>query len=97
MANLSQDFQDHLHSAGGDPEPLRNWIELQVNAKDENGLTALHKCCKAGQLEKVKYVIQIGAQIDVQQDTPCRTFEKDRTPLLFAATYGHLEIVQYLT
>ena len=63
MASLPP-FQELLHSAN--VEDLKNWIEEQVNSQDENKLTALHKASKDGDLAKVKYLIQIGAQIDVK-------------------------------
>ena len=91
----SQEFQEHLHSSDGDPKLLRNWITHQVNTKDENGLTALHKCSKAGHLEKVKYLIQIGAQIDAKDNHGC-AWEKGQTPLHFAAANGHFEVNRIL-
>ena len=80
-------IQELLHSAN--LEDLKNWIEQQVNTKDENELTALHKASRDGDLEKVKYLIQIGAQIEAQDN-------ESWTPLHFAADRDHLEIVQYL-
>ena len=63
MANL-RPFQELLHSAN--VEDLKNWIEEQVNTQDEIELTALHKASRDGDIAKVKYLIQIGAQIDVK-------------------------------
>ena len=56
-------FKQLLNSAvNTNPEELKNWIEEQVNTKDEYGQTVLHKASIAGNLPTVKYLIQIGAQ-----------------------------------
>ena len=88
MAELK--FQELLDSAAlnGKQEDLKNWIDQQVNMKDE-GLTALHKASITGHLTSVKYFIQIGAQINIED-------KFEFTPLHRAADRGHLEIVQVL-
>ena len=90
MAELK--FQEFLNSAAlnGMHEDVKNWIDQQVNMKDDaNQLTALHKASIAGHLTSVKYFIQIGAQINIED-------KYEFTPLHNAADQGHLEIVQVL-
>ena len=85
-------FQQLLNSAvTTNPEELKNWIEKEINAKDQNQETVLHKACAGGNLPTVKYLIQIGAQIEAKA-------ELGETPLHMAvgAGKGHLEIVQCL-
>ena len=89
MANSP--FQELLHSTlgTGNPEVLKNWIEQEINTKDNNQETALHKASESGDLNNVNYYIQIGAQIDAK--------DKDgETPLHKAAHKGHFEVVQCL-
>ena len=62
-------FIELLNSAvNTNPEELKNWIEEQINTKDENQQTVLHKASIAGNLPTVKYLIQIGAQIDAKDN-----------------------------
>ena len=46
----------------------------------------LFEACKIGDLETVKFLAENGADIRAQDDTP----------IFFASTNGHLEIVKYL-
>ena len=72
-------FQQLLNSAvTTNPEELKNWIEKEINTKDENQQTVLHKASFVGNLPTVKYLLQIGAQIEVKD-------KDDYTPLHFAA------------
>ena len=49
-------FQALLNSAvnDGNQDVLKNWIDQQVNIKDKNQLTALHKASRDGHLNIVK-------------------------------------------
>ena len=76
-------------AATGNIDDLKNWIEEQINAKDQNQSTVLHKASKSGHLSAVKYFIQIGAQIEAKN-------EDEETPLHIAADNDHLDIVQCL-
>ena len=52
----------------GNLDNLKNWIEEQINYKDQrNQETVLHKAIESGHLNVVKYFIQIGAQIDAKK------------------------------
>ena len=83
-------FLQLLNSAvNTNPEELEKWIEEQINTKDENQRTFLHKASKAGNLPTVKYLIQIGAQIDAKD-------ANEYTPLLAAVNGNNLEVVKYL-
>ena len=85
-------FQALLNSTlmNGNQDVLKHWIEQQVNTKDQNQQTALHKATRDGHLNTVKYLIQIGAQVNVKDEI------KGFTPLHIAGMKGHLEIVQCL-
>ena len=56
-------FQALLNSTlmNGNQDVLKHWIDQQVNTKDNDQLTALHKASRDGNLNLVKYLIQIGA------------------------------------
>ena len=55
-------------AATGNIDDLKNWIEEQINYKDQrNQETVLHKAIESGHLNVVKYFIQIGAQIDAKK------------------------------
>ena len=83
-------FIQLLNSAvNTNPEELKNWIEEQVNTKDENKKTVLHKASMAGNLPTVKYLIQIGAQIEAKD-------VNEHTPLLEAVNGNNLEVVKCL-
>ena len=51
--------------------------------------TVLHKFCKSGELELVKYACNKGSPVEALD---C----KRRSPVFIAATYNHLDIVKYL-
>ena len=83
-------FQELLNSAvTTDPEELKNWIEKEINTKDENQQTVLHKASEAGNLPTVKYLIQIGAQIEAKD-------ENEQTPLFKAVCENHFDVVKCL-
>jgi ankyrin repeat protein len=58
-------------------------VNLDVNLKDEDGLTPLHLAAISGQTEVVKLLLDHGAQIEVIDD------QTGGTPLHFAAQRGH--------
>jgi ankyrin repeat protein len=60
-----------------------------VDARDENGRTALHLAAGSGQVEFVKALLEAGADVKLRS--------RDRaTPLMVAATNGHAAIVAML-
>jgi ankyrin repeat protein len=61
----------------------------EVNVRDKEGMTPLHKSCFLGHVETVKLLIQNGAGVNAKND-------KGETPLHFAADGGMPEIVQIL-
>ena len=55
-----------LHNAAdnGNFEEFKQIIERQINSTDQDQRTVLHKASEQGNLMAVKYLIQIGAQLE---------------------------------
>jgi len=60
-----------------------------LDAKDDEGITALMKCCEAGELEMVDFLVEEGATLDVLDD-------EGWTCLMWAALSGQVEILELL-
>jgi len=73
----------------GDLEVLRSFVkdsEVNPNLRDANGLTVLHCAAKAGQLEAVRFLCAMGADID-------STTNLGHTALMKAAEHNHPKVV----
>ena len=67
-----------------------SWIT--VNTKDCSGLTKLHHAAASGVMSAhggVQYLLQEGADLNIGDSC-------GRTPLMYAACWGHADIVKYL-
>jgi ankyrin repeat protein len=75
----------------GNLEVVKRLLEqnVNVNAKDNEGNTALIVAAAMGQTETVEFLIYIGADINVK--TSC-----DETALTLAVSKGHTEIANLL-
>ncbi|THG15840.1 hypothetical protein TEA_023863 [Camellia sinensis var. sinensis] len=62
---------------------------VNVNGKDQNGWTALHRAAFKGRIESVKTLVSNGAQIDLLDDG-------GYTPLRRAVERGHMQVAIYL-
>ena len=69
---------EHLLACGAD-----------VNARNEDGVTALMRASATGQLEIATVLIESGAHIDVQR-------ADGFTPLMLASFFGHADVVKML-
>ncbi|CAO3657049.1 unnamed protein product [Mucor hiemalis] len=82
--------QDNLWVAAGDGQldRVRELVEsgIDVNGHDQFGYTAMHAAVSYGQFEVVKYLLDHGANVDVQD------FEKD-TPLYVAETVAMAQLL----
>jgi hypothetical protein len=80
-------------AANGDMGELRMLLEgdcpLHVDSCTSVGLTALHAACSNGEKYPVKYLLSLGAQVNVADSN-------GNTPLHIAAGKGYLELVQAL-
>ena len=76
----------HDHADNGNFQELKRLIDRQINSKDHNKQTVLHKASKQGDLMAVQYLIKVGAQLEAEDIG-------QRTPLHFAKTY---EIAAFL-
>ncbi|XP_066963922.1 protein fem-1 homolog A-like isoform X2 [Macrobrachium rosenbergii] len=63
-------------------------LGADVNKKRKNGKNALHACAGSGHLEMMKVLLEHNAQMDVDS--------AGVSPLLFASSAGHVNIVEYL-
>ena len=78
-------------AASADFAGMKECIEkgVDVNARDENGKTALLWASYYGDIEVLKYLIKKGADIEAKDD-------KGNTPLTTTSYNGYLEHVKYL-
>lgn len=66
-----------------------NMIELDFNNQDEYGLTLLHKAIIDKNINKLKWLIMLGTNLDIKDN-------RDRTPLYFAVKKVNVEFVKIL-
>ena len=76
----------------GNFEKVKLLIEkgADIDAKDNDGVTALMYVSRAGDLEIAKYLLENGADINAKDS------KWGYTALIYAAEYVNLEIVQFL-
>ncbi len=69
---------------------LKNALTIyQINAKDEEGMSLLAWACVAGSKQKVSYLLGQGANPNIK----CHD---GRTPLMYAASNNHPDIIRML-
>ena len=68
--------------------PIKS-AENNINSTDENGQTALHRACYAGDLRKVKELLEAGADKDIRN-------KYHWTALIYAIEYGRTDIIPLL-
>ena len=81
-----------LHCAAKNyPEVVQVLIDVgaDIETKDENGRSPLHKASCSGALDVVKMLVEAGAEV-------CATDNEGDTCLTLAARNGHAETVRYL-
>ncbi|XP_057774863.1 protein VAPYRIN-LIKE-like [Salvia miltiorrhiza] len=66
-----------------------SYVDLDLNAVDVQGRTALHIAALNGHVEAIQFLVSVGADVDV-------TDHEGWTPLHFAAEHGHLDAVERL-
>ena len=90
VGNSIQEFLDAAHR--GKLDIVKEYISkgIDVNVKDDQGRTALHRAIYDGHLDMVQFFIE-GCSVDT------KAYDKDgRTALHYASDCGNLSIVQYL-
>jgi ankyrin repeat protein len=89
LANLNDDFIQAAEC--GNLEQVENCLsqEVEVNAIDNDGLTALMWAAENGHLSVVQYLIEHRAEVNAKTNYGW-------TALMWAAESGHLAVVQYL-
>ncbi|ESN96232.1 hypothetical protein HELRODRAFT_68450 [Helobdella robusta] len=74
----------------GNLEKLNEMLKpSQIDDKDENGMSLLHWSCDRGNIEIVKYLLEKGANINLQDD-------ELQTALHYAAFCNYIEVVKVL-
>jgi ankyrin repeat protein len=92
----------HIAAANSSTNMLRLLLDrgADPDIRDRSGLTALHQACRTGSLDVATLLLQRGADPessinDVQRSNPPSS-TLHRSPLHFAATYGHSSLVKAL-
>jgi len=73
-------------------EKVLQWIKRNkddINVRDEDGRTKLHRAARAGDLDECRRLVAAGANVNIADDY-------GRTPLMRASWHGHLSIVKLL-
>lgn len=76
-----------LLSLGADP----NTREADPEAKENDGITVLHRAVQSGSVETVRLLVEAGADLEAREP------RWKGTPLSWAAVLGKLEVLAYLT
>eukprot|EP01041_Mallomonas_annulata_P000700 gene700-1341_t len=82
----------HQACKAGDISAAKALVDIDnidKNSKDAAGLQAIHYSSISGNLELIKWLIQIGAQLNARDDS-------GTSPLHIACQKGHLEVVQWM-
>lgn len=85
VENDLEDYPLHLAVHKNDMNQLR--ILLDINAQNDDGLTALHLAATNGNVDAVKDLIEAGADINAQNNEGC-------IALHLAAANGHVEAIE---
>lgn len=59
------------------------------NAKNKDGAVAIHLACQTGFTELVRLFLRLCGEVEVKDFS-------NNTPLVYAATHGHVSCVEYL-
>ena len=97
LLSKNENEENALHlaskSLNGDSECLEYLLETPlkkcINDVDKFGFTALHLAAKLGQEDRVKILLEKGANIELKD-------HKGNTALHLASSKGHLEVMQVL-
>jgi len=79
-------------AAAGDINQVKTLLSqgVDINVKDDGGLTPLHHAIKEGHMELARFLIDHGADLEAKER------KWDYTPLLYAVQFGNTEIVEVL-
>jgi len=81
----------NMAAYAGDLQRVEKFIDegADVDAKDEEGQTALHYAAKGADIEMVELLIAKGADVNAKDN-------RSRTPLYVAVWGGHTDVVEFL-
>ncbi|KAI7854738.1 ankyrin repeat-containing domain protein [Circinella umbellata] len=92
-SDTSEDTEDLFgYARQNNLEGVRNTITNQknlLNSQDEDGLTALHHACDRGNVDTVKLLLELGANVNAKTND-------EETPLHYACISEQLETAQLL-
>ena len=80
---------DALHETAEKKIMILREVGTDVNAKDEEGRSPLHRAALRDSADIVQILVELGANVDEKDPEKCR-------PLHYAAGLGHIEAVQAL-
>ncbi|XP_060564762.1 ankyrin repeat and SOCS box protein 7-like, partial [Ruditapes philippinarum] len=88
LSNMNDMF---LSVANGNLKGLENYLKNggNVNLKDGNGTTLLHKTADEGDVSKVKVLLENGCSLDLQDEDGC-------TPVYIAVNRGNHSVLKTL-
>jgi ankyrin repeat domain-containing protein 42 len=85
-------FPAHVAAYNGDLDHVKLLIEqgvININERDEHGSTLAHKAAGQGHLEIIRWLIEMGASMDL-------TCQSGETPKDIARRYGQLACLKFL-
>ncbi|HNI25503.1 MAG TPA: ankyrin repeat domain-containing protein, partial [Leptospiraceae bacterium] len=85
----SEKFTETLEEDSSVSSLDRVKLRFDIYAKDRNGLTLLHKASTSDNLERIKYLVENGADVNAKD-------EAGRTPLHISADFDKIDTVKYL-
>mmetsp|Transcript_17724 Transcript_17724/g.50213 ORF Transcript_17724/g.50213 Transcript_17724/m.50213 type:complete len:240 (+) Transcript_17724:109-828(+) len=83
----TDDFKSEIDAESQQPTTMQAQVR---NEKDAYGNTALHRACRDGDLDKVKYLVEV-VDVDVNIEN-----NEEQTPLHHAVCNKHPEVAKYL-
>ncbi|KAG2226641.1 hypothetical protein INT45_005127, partial [Circinella minor] len=97
---FSEDTEDLFgYARQNNLDGVRNTISNQkelLNSQDEDGLTALHHACDRGNIDTVKLLLELGANVNAKVCKELLSTNDEETPLHYACISEQLETAQLL-
>ena len=67
-----------------------------IDAVDEDGLTALHRAASKGDVSEVERLLAAGANVDAKTRAYVPVISRSSTPLIIAIRHEHIDVMRLL-